>query len=98
MCFVLLCCGQVSPAVGEWSNSRAHCSSVLQGEVQLAAEIPSPAMSTGGTGTEAHLPASGGERNRMTSNCPVHVEQVSARINSLRIIDCLIVILTHAGC
>lgn len=38
-----------------------YSGSVLQAEVQLAAQIPPPTLSTGGAGAEAHLPASGGE-------------------------------------
>lgn len=34
---------------------------VLQAEVQPAAKIPPPALSTGGAGAEAHLSASRGE-------------------------------------
>lgn len=35
--------------------------SILQAEVQPAAQIPAPALSTGGPGAETHLPAPGGE-------------------------------------
>lgn len=52
---------QVSVAAWERPDSRAHGSPVLQREVQPAAEVPSPALSAGWPGTEAHLPATRGE-------------------------------------
>lgn len=53
---------QVPSAAGERTDRRAHCSPVLQGEVQLAAQIPTFTLSTGGPGAKAHLPAPRGER------------------------------------
>lgn len=52
---------QVSVAAWERPDSWAHSSPVLQREVQPATEVPSPALPAGWPGTEAHLPAAGGE-------------------------------------
>lgn len=52
---------QVSPPARKWADSRMYSGPVLQAEVQPAAKIPPPALSPGGTGAEAHLPAPGGE-------------------------------------
>jgi len=55
------CLCQVSPAAGERSDSGVHSGSVLQAEIQPAAEIPSPPVSPGWPRAEAHIPALGGE-------------------------------------
>ena len=52
---------QVSPPARKWADSRMYSGPVLQAEVQPAAKIPPPTLSTGGAGAEAHLPAPGGE-------------------------------------
>lgn len=52
---------QVSPPARKWADSRMYSSPVLQAEVQPAAKIPPPTLSTGGAGAEAHLSAPGGE-------------------------------------
>lgn len=52
---------QVSPPARKWADSRMYSGPVLQAEVQPAAKIPPPALSTGGARAEAHLPAPGGE-------------------------------------
>jgi len=58
----ILCCPpQISAAAGERSDGGADRGAVLQREVQPAAEVPPPAVSAGGPGTETHLPAPGGE-------------------------------------
>lgn len=59
-CFCLFC--QVSPSARKWADSRMYSSPVLQAEVQPAAKIPPPTLSTGGAGAEAYLPAPGGEK------------------------------------
>lgn len=55
----LIC--QVPPAAGKWPDSGVYSGSVLQAEIQPAAEIPPPAVSAGRPGTEAHISALGGE-------------------------------------
>ncbi len=52
---------QVPFAVGERPNCRTNSSSVFQREVQPAAQIPPPALPSGGPGAETHLPAPGGQ-------------------------------------
>lgn len=64
------CLCQVSPAAGEWSDSGVHSGPVLQAEIQPAAEIPSPTLSAGWPGAEAHVPALGGECWLRTAACP----------------------------
>lgn len=52
---------QVPSAAGERSDGGTYSGSVLQGEIQSAAEVPPPALPAGGTGAKAHVPAAGGE-------------------------------------
>lgn len=52
---------QVSSPAWKWADSRMYSGPVLQAEIQLAAQIPSPALSTSGTGTKAHLSTTGGK-------------------------------------
>ena len=66
---------QVSPPARKWTDSRMYSGPVLQAEVQPAAKIPPPTLSTGGTGAEAHLPAPGGEeRFNYVFKCDVITE------------------------
>ena len=41
-----------------------HSSTVLQGQIQAHPEVPSPPMSPGWAGAEAHLPTSRGEHQQ----------------------------------
>lgn len=54
-------CVQVSLAAGEWSDHRMHCRTVLQGQIQTGAAIPTSTMFTSWSGAEAHLSSSRGQ-------------------------------------
>lgn len=58
--FALILLLQVPPTTGQWSNCRMHSCQIFLGQVQDEIKISSFTMSTSGSRTQTHIPASRG--------------------------------------